>query len=1480
MAEDINSSAALNLLKATKQSDSSFSKNAIVSGLAGVVSGAIQIPKGVFSLGAELIDLGFDTNAASRVEEFFDKINPFEEVAKETTTGKITEALTQIGIPGVVGYRIGSQIASRALDAKKTGKYFNLSDAGKKVLGGALGSAAAEATVTDDDIGSLGDLIGGPTQFDRTEGLLGRDEASRRLLNRLKIGVESPIIAGGVGLVGSAAKTALKAGETAFLNASPIVRATNKIIDSLTAKGAFVDEEGFRLWRESVGSTRADISFGAEIATKIDDFANLIRKGTEKAGLKLEPEVISQEITSLLKSGVRTKEGAEAVTELAPEAIKKFKDFAINQGKLSGKQADELVATISDGRNEIDRLSQRLIDVGANKNITGELVKTIEGNIGEYLTRSYKAFEVKGIKGIFKKLYDYVPGEELKKDASNFLISEKSNLIKNFKELRNIKDITERTKAGLAAEKELLDFAKEKGIKTNKTEIAKEIEEYLTKQDIRDLPNITDVNKKLEASQEVKNDLLNFVKNKKIKIDELDIDNELKDYLENGIVKEKGIIEKYLKFKDERVLAKYLTPLDQEGANKIVNQILRLDEVVPGLKNIPDDQKFSIALGKVSQGILTKRKNVPAEIRALLGEIKDPAYNVSNSISKLANLVHRTKFYNDIHDLGFTGKVAEGKTTGRFIFTDIEDARNYYQSLDPNIQFNADQFKSFTKLKEKYGKEQIAFKLENMIAPKAIVDAIEETYTTIGDGPYGLGNLYKNFILLPKGVSQVAKTVYSAFTHARNLISGGAFSAANGNFSPLTFNNKDEFFKEVFGDEGLVKSIFANKPTLETANRLRELGRLGVFNTNVSLNEIRQLFLQEFKTPEQLQQLIKTGAPLALKKFQNISQFAQKLYQKEDDLWKGFNFAAERGKYSTILKNAGINADNINSETGRQIIEGITGRNFDELSASVLNTKQLKSLNNKQLYNGMLDEISADIVRNTVPNYDYVGSFVKTLRLAPLGNFMSFPAEIIRTGYNTLTRGYMDIQRGAALSKLATQTGNEALARAAEGITKEGYKRVISAGLVYGGVPLGTAYLAQKLTGTTDEEMDALRRFVPKWSKNSTLVPTGRTKDGNLTYIDFSFANPYDTLLRPFQTVVNALRDGKDEQSTLASLGEAGFQSIAELTKPFFSESIYAERLLDSTIRRGRNVDGRRIYNEEDPIGTKISKSLLHVVDSFTPGSTSQIGRLIKSSANLPDEYGKSYNLLREAPGIFGFRSIEVNPVDSMKYMVTSFNNRKSDARNLFTSEALKGGVISPNEVLDLYQKSEKARFDVFREMNKNVNAAKVLGATSGDLAPQLKRISKTDRTAIETGRYQPYDPSEEVRDIFRQNALKLGVSDPYIEALPRIKAYQGSNKNISLTDDKEPNFSLLAPVEEAPAQPVAPAQPNLINIAPPTIPQANTLTPNIPASTQLKPPIPTSTIASSPEQRERFNLAFNNPGDIVRVKDGGFIANKNIFKL
>ena len=61
--------------------------------LAGVGSGLIQIPKGAFSLGATLYDLGAGTNKAAEIEKYFDDLTELDEEAEATTAGKITQAL-------------------------------------------------------------------------------------------------------------------------------------------------------------------------------------------------------------------------------------------------------------------------------------------------------------------------------------------------------------------------------------------------------------------------------------------------------------------------------------------------------------------------------------------------------------------------------------------------------------------------------------------------------------------------------------------------------------------------------------------------------------------------------------------------------------------------------------------------------------------------------------------------------------------------------------------------------------------------------------------------------------------------------------------------------------------------------------------------------------------------------------------------------------------------------------------------------------------------------------------------------------------------------------------------------------------------------------------------------------------------------------------------------------------------------------------
>lgn len=87
------------------------------------------------------------------------------------------------------------------MQAKQTDKYFNLAKIGEKIIGpktGAIvGGGVGEALVADEDIGTFADMARGTslepfaiTMMDKSVDKTGRDEAGRRLLNRLKFGTE------------------------------------------------------------------------------------------------------------------------------------------------------------------------------------------------------------------------------------------------------------------------------------------------------------------------------------------------------------------------------------------------------------------------------------------------------------------------------------------------------------------------------------------------------------------------------------------------------------------------------------------------------------------------------------------------------------------------------------------------------------------------------------------------------------------------------------------------------------------------------------------------------------------------------------------------------------------------------------------------------------------------------------------------------------------------------------------------------------------------------------------------------------------------------------------------------------------------------------------------------------------------------------------------------------------------------------------
>ena len=215
---------------------------------AGLVSGVLKVPEGVVSLAAELIDLGADTKTAIEVEKFFDKLNPFEEVAQQHAAGKITEALVSIGVPGAAGFKTATKLADKALKAKKAGQYATLGApnvvkgltqanrlnkrAGvKRFAAGVMGGAAGETMVADvEEIGTFGDMFqSAPTGLERDDDLGPRHDAARKLMNRIKFGSESILLTPFVYGVGTGAKALAKRGKDLAYSNSRFERIVDKI---------------------------------------------------------------------------------------------------------------------------------------------------------------------------------------------------------------------------------------------------------------------------------------------------------------------------------------------------------------------------------------------------------------------------------------------------------------------------------------------------------------------------------------------------------------------------------------------------------------------------------------------------------------------------------------------------------------------------------------------------------------------------------------------------------------------------------------------------------------------------------------------------------------------------------------------------------------------------------------------------------------------------------------------------------------------------------------------------------------------------------------------------------------------------------------------------------------------------------------------------------------------------------------------------
>ena len=348
--------------------DSNNKVGTIESMLSGVASGLIAIPKGFFSLGASIMDLGVNSGKAASVEQWFDDLTQFDEKAEATAAGKITKLLVNIGVPGGVAFKSASGLAKTAMLAGKNKSLFRVAEPslvkaadkaleltakgkGRAFMVGALGGGIAEGVFIGDveQAGTFGDLLGGPTEINRSET---SPNATREILNRVKFGTEGAMFTGVLGGVGKVIGKITNRNKNLDIANSKIDRWIDKTMANFRSRSGKTAEQ-FAIERESIGLRAADANVARNLSRELDmDIDKLfppMRTVMNKVSAK-ERKVFLEEVNEALLSGKAefNANGVAEFGEMDQALINKVRD-KIKKLAPNAEKASELEKSIVGG---------------------------------------------------------------------------------------------------------------------------------------------------------------------------------------------------------------------------------------------------------------------------------------------------------------------------------------------------------------------------------------------------------------------------------------------------------------------------------------------------------------------------------------------------------------------------------------------------------------------------------------------------------------------------------------------------------------------------------------------------------------------------------------------------------------------------------------------------------------------------------------------------------------------------------------------------------------------------------------------------------------------------------------------------------------------------------------------------------------------------------------------------------------------------
>jgi hypothetical protein len=635
--------------------------------------------------------------------------------------------------------------------------------------------------------------------------------------------------------------------------------------------------------------------------------------------------------------------------------------------------------------------------------------------------------------------------------------------------------------------------------------------------------------------------------------------------------------------------------------------------------------------------------------------------------------------------------------------------------------------------------------------------------------------VYKNFLQF-KVAAQYGKTVLSPATQTRNFSSASFFVINRGLLGGRA--SVTDSIKMVTDD------IFnAGKAGPEAERRIlddiKEGIKYGALDENIVAAELGAVLRAIRKG-----NLSDTDSLTAFLEKRGLLRTASRIYAGGDNVWKWYAY----NWYKSFLN------DYAKKDLGKmkKWFRDVAGQEFDPKTL----------LGDKKGYQEAIKEAAAWYVKNTMPTYSLVPRAIQAVRATPFGNFVSFPAEMLRTTANTLRTNLREI----ASDDVA--------------LREMGYRGLMGQFITLGGASVAVKELYGAATGITQEMLEKYKAFVgPDFQRNSDIVAITKPENGKFKIVDLSTFFPYDVITRPIRAAFNLISRNEltpDAADNLAfeflfPVGTDG--PISELLEPFINRTIAAEVI--SEITSNKKKEGGPIYSDLDDLPTKIFKSLEHAAKSLEPGAVSTARQAYYGFRQRLSPTGAEYELQDVLFGLgTGVKPQVVDLRRSMEFKLgdlTKIRTEADDASKMYKFNR------SPDNIVEDYIDIQRNAFREQAKVYKALQAMQELGLSRADIlkeAKSRKTLSRKTINSILNGRFLPINYSdsrfkEKVEKLRKSSRAKgIAPSQSYLEAYPkpgldRVKSFL-NNKSLDsifpydVTTDPEPANIFVEPQKQS----------------------------------------------------------------------------------